>query len=266
MSPRGHSQRGSVGGLIPFPVELQVPHAYFPIYIVLMTPLFNQQVYKGVVPPLLLTGTINSVLFGTQAMLVKAQMRPDQGKATVTQTMIAAVGSGFFMSVLVAPMEGVKARLQVSTAKDADRRMLPNIGRIVRTLGVTQGLYRGWVPTALCRMCNWAYFGPYALVSQKLNPEGAKASLGTAVLAGSSAGVCYWSVVFPLAVVKNRIQAAPDTVPPKYAGMAAAARDVFTAGGWRGFYTGFLPCILRAVPANAACFVAYETIMSILPP
>ena len=223
-------------------------------------------VYKGVVPPLVLTGSINSLLFGTQAMLVKAQMHAGQTSATIQQTMLAAVGSGFVMSVLVAPMEGVKARLQVSTDGNADRRMLPNIARIVRTLGVTGGLYRGWVPTALCRMTNWAYFGPYAFVSQKLNPHGGKASLGTAVVAGSSAGVCYWSVVFPLAVVKNRIQAAPDTIPPKYSGMAAAARDVHAAGGWRGLYRGFLPCILRAVPANAACFLAFEVIMGILPP
>ena len=80
------------------------------------------------------------------------------------------------------------------------------------------------------------------------------------------AGVCYWSIVFPLAVIKNRIQAAPDTTPPKYAGMLAAGRDVMTTGGWRGFYAGFLPCILRAVPANAACFVAFEMIMRVLPP
>ena len=221
--------------------------------------------YKGVVPPLLLTGSINAVLFGTQAMLVRAQLQPGQATATIPQTMLAAVGSGFVMSIGVAPMEGVKARLQVSTEAGADRRMIPNILRIYRSLGITRGLYRGWVPTALCRMTNWAYFGPYALVSQKLNPDGKKATIGTAVLAGSSAGVCYWSVVFPLAVIKNRIQAAPDQTPPRYSGMAAAAREI-AQNGWRGFYVGFLPCIMRAVPANAACFVAFETIMNILPP
>ena len=90
-------------------------------------------------------------------------------------------------------MEGVKARLQVSTTPDGDRRLLTNLLRIVRTLGLTRGLYRGissrsrapdalrlavfsgrainvmdgrsfvagWLPTALCRMTNWAYFGKY---------------------------------------------------------------------------------------------------------
>jgi len=105
--------------------------------------------YKGVVPPLLLTGSINSLLFGTQAMLVKAQLSPGQKGGTISQTMLAAVGSGFVISILVAPMEGVKARLQVSTSANADRRLLPNIFRIVRTLGWTRGLYRGWVPTGV---------------------------------------------------------------------------------------------------------------------
>ena len=52
-------------------------------------------------------------------------------------------------------MEGVKARLQVSTTPDGDRRLLPNLLRIVRTLGLTRGLYRGissqiHAPVALC--------------------------------------------------------------------------------------------------------------------
>ena len=55
------------------------------------------------------------------------------------------------------------------------------------------------------------------------------------------------------------------TSGPEAAGMAAAAREI-AQNGWRGFYVGFLPCIMRAVPANAACFVAFETIMNILPP
>ncbi len=36
--------------------------------------------------------------------------------------------------------------------------------RVVSTLGVRHGLYRGWLPTALCRMSNYAYFGAYAQV------------------------------------------------------------------------------------------------------
>lgn len=60
--------------------------------------------YKGVIPPLLLTGSINSLLFGSQAMFVKAQMRPEQTSATLRQTMFAAVGSGFVASFGIVPL------------------------------------------------------------------------------------------------------------------------------------------------------------------
>lgn len=33
--------------------------------------------------------------------------------------------------------------------------------QVVASAGVRGGLYRGWTLTALCRMSNYAYFGPY---------------------------------------------------------------------------------------------------------
>jgi len=56
-------------------------------------------------------------------------------------------------------------------------------------------------------------------------------------------------------VIKNRIQAAPDTNPPRYSGMLDAAKTIYRTDGWRAFFSGFTPCFMRAFPANAACFV-----------
>ncbi len=53
--------------------------------------------------------------------------------------------------------------------------------------------------------------------------------------------------------------------PPTYAGIRGAARAIYTEAGLRGFWRGFAPCILRAFPANAACFVAFEIAMRLLP-
>lgn len=63
-------------------------------------------------------------------------------------------------AAVIAPMEGVKARLQVSTAPGGDRRLLPNLTRIVRTLGLTRGLYRGAINRCVC-----AYGCVYACVN-----------------------------------------------------------------------------------------------------
>ena len=63
-------------------------------------------------------------------------------------------------------------------------------------------------------------------------------------------------------VIKNRIQAAPDTNPPRYSGMLDAAKAIYRTDGWRAFFSGFTPCFMRAFPANAACFVGMCIILS----
>jgi solute carrier family 25 carnitine/acylcarnitine transporter 20/29 len=68
-----------------------------------------------------------------------------------------------------------------------------------------------------------------------------------------------------MVVVKNRLQAAPDTRPPLYANTRDCIKKIFKADGISGFFVGFTPCVLRAVPANAAAFTAFETAMKVLP-
>jgi hypothetical protein len=87
-------------------------------------------------------------------------------------------------------------------------------------LGV-RGLYRGWVPTCLCRMSNYAYFGPYEYMKRKIAAKQTGTptltyKMGTSVLAGATAGLCYWLSCYPMDVIKNRILAAPDVSPPTY--------------------------------------------------
>ena len=44
-----------------------------------------------------------------------------------------------------------------------------------------------------------------------------------------------------------------------------AAQEVWRKDGARGYWRGFLPCFLRAFPANAMALVAFEGVMRALP-
>ncbi|KAG8972227.1 hypothetical protein FRB90_010284 [Tulasnella sp. 427] len=46
--------------------------------------------------------------------------------------------------------------------------------------------------------------------------------------------------------------------------VAEVARTIYRTHGWRGFYAGFTPIILRAFPVNAAAYSVYEGIMRLL--
>eukprot|EP00667_Euglena_gracilis_P015608 EG_transcript_16245 len=232
--------------------------------------------YKGVTPPLLMTGLINSALFGMQSAFVHALKADPEQPPTVGQTMQAAVLGGLCISFAVQPMEAVKARLQVQyNAGAAAARYsgpLDCVRQVVASAGVRGGLYRGWTLTALCRMSNYAYFGPYEYFRKQFGmTSGSSAnrslaqSLTASVLCGSASGVCYWSCCYPLDVIKNRIMTAPDTSPPLYRNGWHCATLIYRQHGPRGFLVGLAPCMLRSIPANAAAFTAYELAMHLLP-
>ena len=72
--------------------------------------------YKGVTPPLFATGVVNSCLFGLQGLTVHnlKKLNGREGQTTtISEIAGSAVFTGFLISFLVTPMEGIKARLQV---------------------------------------------------------------------------------------------------------------------------------------------------------
>lgn len=114
------------------------------------------------------------------------------------------------------------------------------------------------------RASNWAYFGSYSAVTRRLEERFGPSKQRNALLAGGIAGICYWLAAFPFDVVKGRMMAAPDVNPPVYNGFADAVRKLYQEQGLRGFTRGFLPCVLRAFPANAAAFFGFETALKAL--
>lgn len=121
-------------------------------------------------------------------------------------------------------------------------------------------------------MSNWSYFGAYHII-QTVTPKpdptrsgllNAATRLCITVLGGGAAGICYWLSCYPVDVVKARIMA-DDAVHRRYKGTLDCIAQMYKEGGWRAFYRGFSPCLMRAIPANAACFLAYEGVMSLLP-
>jgi solute carrier family 25 carnitine/acylcarnitine transporter 20/29 len=58
-------------------------------------------------------------------------------------------------------------------------------------------------------------------------------------------------------VVKTRIQSEPE----RYKGFVDCIRYSYREEGWRIFFRGLTPTILRAFPSNAATFAAYTWTM-----
>ena len=65
-------------------------------------------------------------------------------------------------------------------------------------------------------------------------------------------------------MIKNRIMSQPDSRPLQYPSIVSCARQIYRAEAVRGFYRGFLPCILRSFPANGCALLAFDTAMRVL--
>ncbi|OIV95817.1 hypothetical protein TanjilG_06793 [Lupinus angustifolius] len=86
-------------------------------------------------------------------------------------------------------------------------------------------------------------------------------------LCGLAAGTCAKLVCHPLDVVKKRFQIEGLQRHPRYGArvehhayrnMHDALRRILQAEGWTGLYKGIVPSTVKAAPAGAVTFVAYE--------
>ena len=106
-----------------------------------------------------------------------------------------------------------------------------------------------------------AYYGAYELMKQSFT-DGKELSVAATLTAGGLAGCANWAVAVPPDTIKSRLQSAPEGRYP--GGMNQVFREVLAEGGVAGLFKGIGPAMVRAFPANAACFLGYEVTMKYL--
>jgi len=184
---------------------------------------------------------------------------------------LAGATSGIFTTPILAPLERLKCILQVqnATAKPGDQKFKGpwDLGKhLIKTGGITS-LNRGYLATNLRdSLASIAYFTTYEVLKRKLRKEGdTSLSVWRTILAGGLAGMANWVPAIPVDTLKSRLQVAPDG---KYNGIRSVAAEIFkehgVTGGIRILYRGTGPVMVRAFPANAACFLGYETSLKVL--
>lgn len=176
--------------------------------------------------------------------------------------------SGFCQSFVWCPMELVKKRLMAQDhsrgceSQAKYRGMLHCATTVMKQQGV-KGLYVGYplVASMYVPACG-VWYASYAYYRRLLNKDNEKSpSAAKTIFAGGMAGVTAWTLAYPFDTLAARVQTADaDT----YKGAFDIARKLYATEGVRGFYKGWLPCVLRAFPADGALFLVYELSMRLL--
>eukprot|EP00898_Chlorokybus_atmophyticus_P008291 jgi/Chlat1/8463/Chrsp80S07861 len=236
--------------------------------------------YKGMGAPLATVAVFNAVLFTARGQVESVLRGGDPTKQLgVGQQALAGLGAGAAVAFVACPTELVKCRLQAQSALAAPVALEAGLAGGAATMaaplyngpmdvakqvfmheGGMRGLYRGMVPTLLREVPgNAAMFGCYEAAKRTIagGSDTSGLSQGSLLAAGGFAGAMFWASVYPMDVVKSMIQV-DDVRKPRFNGTLDALRKVYAAEGVKGLYRGFGPAMARSVPANAACFLAYE--------
>jgi len=237
---------------------------------------------RGTAAPILGYGALNSILFMTYNRTSDfLKTGGVESQSNLWTTFVAGAIGGLATWVVSTPTELIKCRAQLAPSTSA----LNSWGitkDIIRAEGI-RGLYFGGVVTALRDSIGYGfYFWSYELTSRFMvsqmkdrGMDSAGQETAKVLLCGGLAGVVTWASVFPLDVIKTRVQTQlmqPEAAPllgtalvegteQRRVGAIEIARNAHKNEGMSVFFKGLGVCSIRAFIVNAAQWAVYEWIM-----
>lgn len=217
--------------------------------------------YKGVTSPMLGVAIMNASIFGLYNISLRYQTSHHiLSDYPITQVFIAGMLSGLGSSLITSPIDLVKIREQMNTSptKPSTWKVFTEV---LKKEGPFRGVYRGWCTTAVRDLGYGPYFASYELLNAQIRGWTGKPLTNVDMaLSGAVAGVVAWVSTFWADVIKTKIQASSrlDDVAKGRSLFWSTAKETYVQGGWRAFFVGVGPTVLRALPVNAVLFVTYE--------
>ena len=197
--------------------------------------------------------------------------------ARAAEIAVSGALGGFLLSGVVSPTDLIKCRVQDGQYSGPREAIL----HIYKTDGL-KGFARGLNATMLREIPGNALFFVVYETAQaafprfenlSTKPSSSRSSSGSfetektfaywaqessaAIVCGGVAGCAFWLTMLPVDYAKTRLQIASRGGADDVGVFRLIART-FRERGFRGLYAGAWPTLLRAFPANAAQFLAWE--------
>jgi solute carrier family 25 carnitine/acylcarnitine transporter 20/29 len=221
-------------------------------------------VYKGVTAPLAGTGVVFAIYFVTydtcERFLRSVRGYTAERQLTFGDVLICGGSTGVFGSLVLGPAELLKVRQMTASQKGLDgsfKGVCRNIWKTEGIAGFTRGLGATMIRDVPGSM---AWFGAYEMVKKTICEDPKKPTVLQALVSGGCGGLGMWSFAIPLDAVKTKMQANTEGK----ISFIGASKEIMQVHGVKGFYRGIGPALLRAFPANAACFASKETAQKLL--
>lgn len=225
--------------------------------------------YKGTLAPLFGVGACVSLQFygfhETKRQILKRTGEPHL--LLWPQTYIAGAMAGVVNTPVTAPVEQLRILSQSSTQSTS---LSETVKKIYQSRGFA-GLYRGVTITLLREVQAYGvWFMTYEYLLEQIKKTRGynhrnEITTPELLFSGALAGNALWLSSYPLDVIKSNIQSDKFGAESKYNGkITTATKAIWAANGFRGFWKGIVPCLLRAVPCSAGTFAAVETALRVM--
>jgi len=226
--------------------------------------------YKGTVAPLIGIGACVALQFGclnaVQGRMKASHLRKGKSpELSSGELYLAGAAAGLGNSVASGPVEHIRIRLQTQPSPPLYKGPIDCVKQIYRADGL-RGIYQGQVATVIRELHGYGmYFLAYEGLVQRHCTRNAcdRSALTTkdAMIYGVAAGWTMWLTAYPLDVIKSRMQTdgfLSQGTKRKFAGTVDCVRQLLATQGFKGFFKGLTPTLIRSPIANAATFAAYE--------
>ncbi|GAA99125.1 uncharacterized protein L969DRAFT_94303 [Mixia osmundae IAM 14324] len=177
--------------------------------------------YKGMASPLIGVAGVNSLLFAAYGQ-AKHLVSP-YPELSLPQTALAGSMAGAANALLASPVEMFKIRMQGQYGQPTDKKLSKVLSEMWNTWGFRRGIMRGFWVTVVKEIP--AYGGFYLAYEfskrqfQKRHGPSTELPVWALLASGASGGALYWTLCYPLDVVKSRVQLADK--PPNGANYIA---------------------------------------------
>ncbi|RAK71831.1 putative mitochondrial carrier protein [Aspergillus fijiensis CBS 313.89] len=235
---------------------------------------------RGSAAPILGYGALNALLFvaynRSLMTLDTAITDPTSPQGTsLYKVWLAGAAGGLASWTVSSPTEFIKCRAQLDTRPGISSWTVAK--DIISTRGWRGLYYAGGITCARDAIGYGFYFWSYEYCKRLISSEDDTTNLAALkiLLCGGIAGVVTWTSVFPLDVIKTRLQAGtietsqdrpllPSRIHTRDASSIKVAREVYQTEGLKAFYRGLGVCSFRAFIVNAVQWATYEWLMRYL--
>ncbi|KAJ0112001.1 hypothetical protein Patl1_01343 [Pistacia atlantica] len=189
-------------------------------------------------------------------------MGEDKDNIGPSGRLLAGGMAGAVAQAAIYPLDLVKTRLQTCALESGKA---PKLGTLTKDIWVHEGpraFYKGLVPSLLGII---PYAGIDLAVYETLkdlsksyfvreSEPGPLVQLGCGTISGALGATC----VYPLQVIRTRMQAQRSNSAAAFKGMSDVFWRTLHKEGYRGFYKGIFPNLLKVVPAASITYLVYE--------